>query len=109
MLSSTDSEQSNDNAGERMRVEPLPGQVALDIEVGETAEGFENFEEWLNVNRWSVDNDNYPTDDEETQYNNVSQSKRAEEWAGLQAIAGPRISASKLYVCVWKIDMRIVV
>ena len=60
-------------------IEPLPGQVALDIMVEETSSGLENFEAWLAGNRWIVDNDNTTTDDENTQAENVSQNKRAEE------------------------------
>ena len=60
-------------------IEPLPGQVALDIMVEETSSDLENFEAWLAGNRWIVDNDNTTTDDENTQAENVSQNKRAEE------------------------------
>ena len=77
MSSSTGSE--HDSAGGSWVIRPLPGQVALDIEVNETRDEIENFDEWLAGNRWIVDNDPNTTDDEETQSNSVSKSKIAEE------------------------------
>ena len=66
--------------GEHVQVvEPLPGQIALDISVEDNGFEFVNFEAWLAGNRWIVDNDNTETDDEETQANNVPESKRPEE------------------------------